>query len=160
MKTLAEAIEMHLPAREVPPRRGGAARAGHHASHQSRGGGAGVALCERVAQSRADAHARPDLTLAARVFGVKNVWRRLTAGGAAERSAPVLWAYAVDTLHERGIDSLPDETVGDTSDWHFHKRADAGFHLGNLAEAAPARLQIEPEEGGEWRCSPPWRPRC
>ena len=104
-------------------------------------------------QSRADANARPDLTLAARVFGVKNVWRRLTAGGAAERSAPVLWAYAVDTLHERGIDSLPDETVGDTSDWHFHERLHAGFHLGNLAEAAPASLArfVRSNREGRWR---------
>ena len=153
MKTLAEAIEMHLP------EGGAAARGGPpHAPATTPATRAAVeelacALCERVAQSRADAHARPDLTLAARVFGVKNVWRRLTAGGAAERSAPVLWAYAVDTLHERGIDSLPDETVGDTSDWHFHKRADAGFHLGNLAEAAPAGLarfaRSNPE--GRWR---------
>ena len=157
MKTLAEAIEMHLPAE------GGV----HHAG---RGGGAhapattpatraaveelACALCERVAQSRADAHARPDLTLAARVFGVKNVWRRFTAGGAAfERCAPVLWAYAVDTLHERGIDSLPDETVGDTSDWHFHERLHAGFHLGNLAEAAPASLArlVRSNREGRWR---------
>jgi hypothetical protein len=86
-------------------------------------------------------------------MGVKNLWQRFSPGGVAERTAPVLWAYAVDTLHERGVDSLPDECLNDTSDWHFHKRVDAGFHLGNLAEAAPAGLarfsQSNPE--GRWK---------
>ena len=150
MKTLAEAIEMHLPQTEG----GGATRStATTPATRSAVEELACALCERVAQSRADAHARRDLTLAARVFGVKNLWRRFIAGGAVDRSAPVMWAYAVDTLHERSIDSLPDETVGDTSDWHFHKRADAGFHLGNLAEAAPAGLarfaRSNPE--GRWR---------
>lgn len=146
MKTLADAIERHLPDAHAP---------GHRSTPATKAAveELACALCERVAQSRADAFARSDRTLVARVMGVKNLWQRFSPGGVAERTAPVLWAYAVDTLHERGVDSLPDERLNDTSDWHFHKRVDAGFHLGNLAEAAPAGLawfsQSNPE--GRWK---------